>query len=132
MRLLLVEDERRLAQSLRRGFEEEGHVVDLANDGKEAVDLGTMNEYDVIVLDILLPRKNGLVVCRELREARVTTPLLMLTARDSVAPKIVGINTGADDYLTKPFVFSRNCSRASMPWLAGGPLTALPSWESRT
>jgi len=111
MRLLVVEDERRIAQFIRRGLEEEQHAVDVAPDGDDAVLLATMNEYDVIVLDVLLPRKNGLAVCRELRAGRVTTPILMLTAKDSVEDKVAGLAIGADDYLTKPFAFDELLAR---------------------
>ncbi len=111
MRLLVVEDEPRIAQFIRRGLEEEQHAVDVAPDGDDAVLLGTMNEYDVIVLDVLLPRKNGLAVCRELRANRVTTPILMLTAKDSVEDKVAGLAIGADDYLTKPFAFDELLAR---------------------
>ena len=111
MRLLVAEDEERLAHSLRRGLVEERHAIDLAGDGDEALSLATTNDYDVILLDMLLPRKNGLAVCRELRAANVHAPVLMLTALDSVADKIEGLNTGADDYLTKPFAFGELLAR---------------------
>ena len=111
MRLLVAEDEERLAHSLRRGLVEERHAVDLAGDGDEALSLATTNDYDVILLDILLPRKNGLAVCRELRAANVHAPVLMLTALASVADKIEGLNTGADDYLAKPFAFGELLAR---------------------
>jgi DNA-binding response OmpR family regulator len=113
MRLLVVEDEPRLARSLRNGLEEEGHAVDVAPDGDDAVLLATTNEYDVIVLDVLLPRKNGFAVCREVRDHHVATPILMLTARDSVEDRVTGLNTGADDYLTKPFAFDELVARVN-------------------
>jgi len=113
MRLLVVEDEPRIASFIRRGLEEERHAVDVAPDGDDAVLLATTNEYDVILLDILLPRKNGLAVCRELRARNVTAPILMLTAKDSVADKVAGLNTGADDYLTKPFAFDELLARVN-------------------
>jgi two-component system copper resistance phosphate regulon response regulator CusR len=111
MRLLVVEDEARIASFIRRGLEEERHAVDVAPDGDEAMLLTTMNDYDVILLDILLPRKNGLAVCHELRARNVTTPILMLTAKDSVEDRVAGLNTGADDYLTKPFAFDELVAR---------------------
>jgi DNA-binding response OmpR family regulator len=111
MRILVVEDEPRIATSIRRGLEQERHAVDVAADGDEATLLATTNEYDAIVLDILLPRKNGVAVCRELRADHVITPILMLTAKDSVADKIAGLNAGADDYLTKPFAFDELVAR---------------------
>ena len=113
MRLLVVEDEPRLARSIRNGLEEEGHAVDVAPDGDDAVLLATTNEYDVIVLDVLLPRKNGFAVCREVRHRHVATPILMLTAKDSVEDKVTGLNTGADDYLTKPFAFDELVARVN-------------------
>ena len=111
MRLLVVEDEARIARFIQRGLEEEHHAVDVAADGDEAMLLAETNEYDMILLDILLPRKNGLAVCRELRARNVTTPILMLTAKDSVEDKVAGLNTGADDYLTKPFAFDELVAR---------------------
>jgi DNA-binding response OmpR family regulator len=111
LRILVVEDEPRLAAAVRRGLEQERHAVDVVSDGEDAVALATTNEYDAIVLDILLPRKNGMAVCRELRAGDVTTPILMLTARDTVADKVGGLNAGADDYLTKPFAFDELVAR---------------------
>ena len=113
MRLLVVEDEPRIASFIRRGLEEERHAVDVAADGDDGVWLATTNDYDVILLDILLPRKNGLAVCHELRARSVTTPILMLTAKDSVEDKVAGLNTGADDYLTKPFAFDELLARVN-------------------
>lgn len=111
MRLLVVEDERRIASFIRRGLEEECHAVDVASDGDDALLLGTQNEYDVILLDILLPRLNGVAVCQALRARHVTTPILMLTAKDSVQDRVAGLNAGADDYLTKPFAFDELLAR---------------------
>ncbi len=113
MRLLVVEDEARIARFIQRGLEEEHHAVDVAPDGDDAVHLATINEYDVILLDILLPRKNGLAVCRELRARNVSAPILMLTAKDSVEDKVAGLNSGADDYLTKPFAFDELLARVN-------------------
>jgi DNA-binding response OmpR family regulator len=113
MRILVVEDEPRIALSIRKGLEQERHAVDVAADGDEAVLLAMTNEYDAIVLDILLPRKNGVAVCRELRSNHVITPILMLTAKDSVADKVAGLNAGADDYLTKPFAFDELVARVN-------------------
>jgi DNA-binding response OmpR family regulator len=111
MRVLVVEDEVRIARFIQRGLEEEHHVVDLAGDGDEALALAAANTYDVILLDVLLPRKNGLAVCRELRERNVQTPILMLSARVTVDDRIRGLNIGADDYLTKPFSFDELVAR---------------------
>ena len=106
MRILLVEDEPRIASFVRRGLEEEQHAVDVAAEGDEGLELATLNPYDVIVLDIMLPRLNGVEVCRRLRAAGVASPVLMLTARDSNEDIVAGLDAGADDYLTKPFVFA--------------------------
>lgn len=105
MRALIVEDEMKMAGLLRRGLEEEGLAVDVAPSGSEAVWLATENPYDVIVLDVMLPDFDGFEVCRKLREAGQWAPVLMLTARDAVEDRVLGLDTGADDYLTKPFSF---------------------------
>jgi len=111
VRILLVEDDRKAARVLKKGLEEEGFVVDLALAGDEADALALVNDYDLILLDWLLPGKPGIEVCRDLRAHRVATPILMLTARDAVADRIAGLNTGADDYLTKPFAFAELLAR---------------------
>ncbi len=103
MRILLVEDNRQLSQSLRLSLEEHGYVVDAAYDGPEAEALAAGGAYDLIVLDILLPGRDGLQVCRELRRQGLRTPVLMLTARDTVDDRVLGLDSGADDYLVKPF-----------------------------
>jgi DNA-binding response OmpR family regulator len=103
MRVLLIEDDRRLLRALRRTLEEERYVVDEASDGVEGEDLARVGAYDFVVLDVMLPRRDGITVCRNLREARVATPVLMLTARDTVADRVTGLDAGADDYLIKPF-----------------------------
>ncbi|MDB5058845.1 MAG: two component transcriptional regulator, winged helix family [Chloroflexi bacterium] len=106
MRILLVEDEARIASFIRRGMEEEQHAVDVACDGDEGLHLAEVNPYDVLVLDIMLPRLNGIEVCRLLRAHGNATPILMLTARDSTEDVVAGLDAGADDYLTKPFAFA--------------------------
>ena len=98
MRILLVEGDRKAARLLARGLQEEGFVVDVAITGEEGEEKATVNEYDVIVLDWLLPGKDGVAVCRALRAHEISTPILMLTARDSVADRVSGLRTGADDY----------------------------------
>ncbi len=103
MRILLVEDNRRLSDSLRLILQDDGYAVDTAYDGIEGEEAGMISGYDVIILDIMLPGKNGLEVCRELRNRRITTPILMLTARDALEDRVVGLDSGADDYLVKPF-----------------------------
>ncbi len=103
MRILLVEDNHRLNASLRQSLIEDGYAVDPAYDGEEGEELAVMTSYDLIVLDIMLPIKDGLEVCRSLRSRRINTPILMLTARDTVDDRIIGLDSGADDYLIKPF-----------------------------
>jgi len=103
MRVLVVEDEPRMARLLKRGLEEEGHAVDLAGDGPEGQWLATENPYAVIVLDVMLPGFDGFELCRKLRAAGVWTPVLMLTARDAVDDRVRGLDAGANDYLVKPF-----------------------------
>ncbi len=111
MKILVVEDEQRVAQFIQKGLKEEGHAVDCAYDGEEGGFLAEVNEYDLIILDLMLPKKNGLAVCAEIRERGVSTPVLILTARDAVQDKVRGLDAGADDYLTKPFVFDELLAR---------------------
>jgi len=105
MRVLVIEDERKLALYIKKGLEENHFAVDLAENGEAGILYAGVNEYDIIVLDILLPKKDGMEVLRELRESGSPVPVLILTARDAVSEKIAGLNAGADDYLTKPFSF---------------------------
>jgi two-component system OmpR family response regulator len=105
MRVLIVEDEPKMAALVRRGLREEGYAADVATTGTDALWMATATEYDVIILDVLLPGTNGFDVCRELRRSGVWSPVLMLTARDSVEDRVAGLDAGADDYLTKPFSF---------------------------
>ena len=111
MRILLVEDDKKAARVLKRGLQEEGFAVDVAESGEVGHELASVNHYDAIVLDWLLPRKDGLSVCRGLRGDGVTTPILMLTARDSLGDRVRGLDSGADDYLTKPFAFEELLAR---------------------
>lgn len=111
MRILVVEDELRLATLLRRSLTEEGHAVDLAPTGEEALDWVAIAEYDAIILDIMLPGMDGLSACRALRKRRVQTPILLLTARDAVQDRVAGLDAGADDYLVKPFAFAELLAR---------------------
>jgi DNA-binding response OmpR family regulator len=111
MRLLLVEDDRKAARLLSRGLREEGFIVDAAETAAAGDELAGINDYDVIVLDWLLPDREGIVLCRDLRRQGVTTPILMLTARDALEDRVAGLNTGADDYLTKPFAFEELLAR---------------------
>ena len=103
MRILLIEDNRRLSDSLRMILQEDGYAVDAAYDGIDGEEAGMISGYDVIILDIMLPGRNGLEVCRELRNRRINTPILMLTARDALEDRVIGLDSGADDYLVKPF-----------------------------
>ena len=111
MRILIVEDEGKMANLLKRGLEEEGYSVDLAFDGENGLRLGSENPYDLILLDVALPGRDGIEVCRELRARRIPTPVLMLTARDTVDMKVKALDSGADDYLTKPFSFAELLAR---------------------
>ncbi|MFQ5789445.1 MAG: response regulator [Acidobacteriota bacterium] len=111
MRLLLIEDDRRVARFIRKGLEAERYQVEVASDGGQAIEMGSGGAYDLILLDIILPIKNGIDVCRELRENDIQAPILMLTARDSVQDKVKGLGAGADDYLTKPFAFEELVAR---------------------
>ncbi|MBU1862907.1 MAG: response regulator transcription factor [Candidatus Omnitrophica bacterium] len=111
MRILLVEDERRIASFIKRGLQGNQYVVDVAYDGVKGLYLAEINTYDLIILDVMLPEKNGMVVCKELREKKIDTPVLMLTARDTVCDKVSGLDSGADDYLTKPFAFEEFLAR---------------------
>ena len=105
MRILVVEDETAMAESLRTGLQAEGFAVDVANDGEEGLWLAGEVDYDAIILDLMLPKLNGFKVCRALREREDWTPILMLTAKDGELDEAEGLDTGADDYLTKPFAF---------------------------
>jgi two-component system copper resistance phosphate regulon response regulator CusR len=111
MRLLVVEDEPAAAALLAKGLREQAYVVDIAADGPAAIDHAVINEYDLIILDVLLPGMDGLEVCRRLRERHVATPILMLTARGGVDQRIEGLDAGADDYLPRPFHFPELLAR---------------------
>jgi DNA-binding response OmpR family regulator len=103
MRILVVEDERRMAEVLRQALTEEGYTVSVAMDGREGLSLAETGAFDLIVLDVMLPKLSGFEIARRLRANRNQTPLLMLTARDSTTDMVEGLDNGADDYLTKPF-----------------------------
>src|SRR5919109_4916563 len=103
MRVLVVEDERKMGALIRRGLTENGHAVDIVTSGEDALFRAEATEYDAIVLDVMLPGIDGFEVCRTLREEGVWSPVLMLTARDAVEDRVSGLDSGADDYLTKPF-----------------------------
>ena len=111
MRILLVEDEPRMAQVITKGLREHSYAVDVAGDGNAALYQTSINDYDLILLDVLLPGPDGFEVCRELRARGDATPVLMLTARATVDDRITGLDAGADDYLTKPFAFRELLAR---------------------
>jgi two-component system OmpR family response regulator len=111
MRVLIVEDELKMAGLVRRGLTEEGHAADVATTGDEALWMAEAHPYDAIVLDVMLPGRNGFETCRALRKAGVWAPVLMLTARDAVEDRVAGLDAGADDYLTKPFSFAELLAR---------------------
>jgi two-component system OmpR family response regulator len=111
MRILVVEDEQKLAGVLKRGLEEHGFAVDVAYDGEDGLALATVAPYDLLVLDIMLPNLDGLRLCQKLRAQNVHMPVLMLTARDAVDDRVAGLDSGADDYLTKPFAFRELLAR---------------------
>jgi DNA-binding response OmpR family regulator len=111
MRILVIEDDRKAARLLAKGLHEERFVVDIAYSGEAGDEMASVNHYDVIVLDWVLPDKDGIAVCQDLRARGISTPILMLTARDTLEDRVAGLNTGADDYLTKPFGFSELLAR---------------------
>lgn len=125
MRTLIVEDEPRISAYVKRGLQEQGYAVDTAFTGKEALDWTAVAPYDLIILDILLPELNGLEVCKELRQRGVNTPVLMLTARDSIDDRVAGLDAGADDYLVKPFALKELLARLrALSRRADGPAKA--------
>jgi len=109
--LLVIEDERKIREFLRTGLQEEGYSVEVAADGEEGLELASGNGYDLIILDLLLPRRDGVEVCRALRAQGIATPVLMLTARDTIPDRVAGLDVGADDYLTKPFALEELLAR---------------------
>jgi two-component system copper resistance phosphate regulon response regulator CusR len=111
MRILLVEDEARMGQAIKRGLRNAAYAVDVARDGEDALYQTSINEYDAVILDVMIPKLDGFEVCRELRAQGSRIPVLMLTARDAVEDRIAGLDTGADDYLTKPFEFGELLAR---------------------
>ena len=111
MQILIVEDEEKIANFLRRGLLEESYAVDVAGDGEDALYKFDINEYDLVILDLLIPKIDGISVCRKIREVNTSTPILMLTAKDATEDKIKGLDAGADDYMTKPFSFSELSAR---------------------
>ena len=129
MRVLIVEDERKISAYVKRGLEESGYAVDAAYTGREALDWAESAPYDVIILDILLPEMDGLAVCRELRRQKNRTPILMLTARDSIDDRVAGLDAGADDYLIKPFAIKELLARLRALSRRTGDLPKSPIME---
>ncbi len=137
MRLLVVEDEKKVARFVKKGLEEEGYAVDVAPDGEEGLGMALDGVHDLIILDIHLPRMDGLGVLQELRKKKVATPVLLLTVRATIEDKVLGLDAGADDYLTKPFAFQELLARvrallrrradAEAPVLQVGDLTLDPA-----
>lgn len=129
MRILVVEDEHKIATSIKKGLEQESFAVDLAFDGPKGYDLASSEDYDIIVLDLLLPGMDGMEICKKLRQANIHTPILILTAKDQLGDKVEGLNSGADDYLTKPFAFEELLARikalARRPQNTTGTILAL-------
>ncbi|MDP2689472.1 MAG: response regulator, partial [Deltaproteobacteria bacterium] len=111
MRILIIEDEKKVAAFIKRGLEQESYAVDVVEDGIEGQHYAEVNEYDAIILDIMLPRKSGLEVLKDLKTNGIKAPVLLLTARDTVEDRVKGLNVGADDYLTKPFAFEELLAR---------------------
>jgi len=111
MRILVIEDERKVANFIKHGLEEERYIVDTAYDGNTGLNMAINNQFDAILLDVMLPGKDGFVVLKELREAGILTPILMLTARGSTDDRVQGLDLGADDYLAKPFSFEELAAR---------------------
>jgi DNA-binding response OmpR family regulator len=111
MRLLVVEDEKKVASFIKQGLEEEGYAVDLALDGEKGLEMALDPVHDLIILDISLPKMDGLQVLNKLRQQKVNTPVLLLTVRATIEDKVLGLDAGADDYLTKPFAFQELVAR---------------------
>jgi heavy metal response regulator len=112
VRVLVVEDEKKLADVIKRGFVEDGYSVDVISDGLDALHTAETTPYDLVILDVMLPGMDGMEICRRLRQQNNNTPILMLTARDTVEDRVAGLDSGADDYLVKPFAFAELLARA--------------------
>jgi len=111
MRILIIEDGHKIANAIKKGLEQESYAVDIAYDGEEGFDLASTEDYDAIILDLMLPKMDGLTLCQKLRQEGTHTPILMLTAKGELDNKVTGLNTGADDYLVKPFAFEELLAR---------------------
>ncbi len=124
MRILLIEDDKDLARFVRKGLQEERHAVDVAEDGEAGLELASSGGYDLLIVDVMLPKMDGLTLCRRVRSWGDRTPILLLTARDTVEDKVAGLDTGADDYLTQPFAFAELVARVRALIRRGGPTPA--------
>lgn len=125
MRILIVEDDPGVSGFILKGLREERYAVDLAIDGEAGLSMAGLTPYDLIILDIMLPKMNGFEVCRNLRATKNMTPILLLTARETVEDRVLGLDTGADDYLTKPFAFAELLARTRAILRRGQPSTPM-------
>ncbi|MFQ5464761.1 MAG: response regulator [Thermodesulfobacteriota bacterium] len=132
MRILIVEDEKKVAAFVKRGLEQESYAVDVCHDGIEGQHYAEVNEYDCIILDIMLPGKSGLELLQDIKAQGVKAPVILLTARDSIEDRVKGLNVGADDYLTKPFAFEELLARIKVLLRRGGYGAALLSYADLT
>ena len=124
MRILIVEDEKKIADFVKRGLKEEGYAADAAYDGEDGYFRAKTNEYDLIILDLMLPKMDGITLCKKLRAEKVSVPILMLTAKSDVKDKVAGLDSGADDYLAKPFAFEELLARIRALTRKKGPKSA--------
>lgn len=129
MRILVVEDEKKVSGFIKRGLSQEGYAIDTASDGMEGQELAEANKYDAIILDIMLPKKSGLEVLKDIKDRGVEAPVLLLTARDTVEDRVSGLNLGADDYLTKPFAFEELVARVKALLRRGGSGSSVLQYE---
>lgn len=123
MRILLVEDNKKLAGLIKLGFKEEGYAVDIATEGEEGHRMATANEYALLILDVIMPKLDGVSLCRKLRLEKINVPILMLSGKNSVKDKVTGLDAGADDYLAKPFAFEELLARSRVLLRKKGPWT---------
>ncbi|MEI8175586.1 MAG: response regulator transcription factor [Candidatus Omnitrophota bacterium] len=125
MRILIVEDEAKIASFIKRGLREEGYAADIAADGEQGHFLASTNDYDLIILDLMLPKIGGISLCSTLRREKINAPIIMLTAKDAVSDRVAGLDAGADDYLTKPFAFEELLARVRALLRAGARVSSV-------